>query len=156
MVTSEAKKQFLIRKKKHKPKPSFFLQDKYRKIASDFSEKLKSEATPSELMLKKCFEQSKMDFMFQYVLPYRKDKFFILDFLVMNERGDRFCIEVDGGYHYLKRQQKQDTYRSRIIMQQNINIIRIRNEKLEKQPGETWLKLMNALHSLEPIRHQFL
>jgi very-short-patch-repair endonuclease len=93
----------------------------------------RKNSTPAESILWDLLRNRKLDnkkFLRQHKIIYSHSedgfKFFILDFFCA---GERFAIELDGEIH--SKQVEYDLWRSSVLNELNIRVLRIKNEELE-------------------------
>lgn len=82
---------------------------------------LRNNATPEEKLLWKQLQGSKLGF--KFIRQFSVDSY-VVDFYCPKKR---LAIELDGGVHFSKSQQKYDAYRTSYLESFRIKVIRFRN-----------------------------
>lgn len=73
---------------------------------------------------------------------------FIVDFVCLDKK---LVIEIDGGYHNVKEQEKYDEYRTFVLNQEGFKVIRFTNEEVIKNTDQVLLKIKrNADERISP------
>ena|SRR4249919_1601201 len=88
-------------------------------------DKLRCNATPSELIFKQRLEDAGIRFFFQKGF-LAGDFYCIVDFYL--PKPHKLAIEIDGPYHDQPDQQKKDWARTKYLNKRKVKVIRIKNE----------------------------
>lgn len=118
---------------KEKVRTQKIMNNKLR--ARKFAKKLKANATPAELLLKKELTKRNIYFKFQQAIPKGsfKSGFYIVDFTfkINNKSNSLLFVEIDGGYHNNPEQIKKDEIREKKLTSNYRNkIIRFTNSEV--------------------------
>ena len=111
-----------------------------KKILKVYRKRLRNNSTPAEIKLWTYLKNKQLSgrkFRRQHSIDN-----FILDFYCP---GEKLAIELDGGYHNLKKQAAADRERDLILNFYGIKVLRFKNELVFKSPDGV----------LETIRREF-
>lgn len=103
-------------------------------IANKYSNQLRQKSTESENIMIEILLHNSILFEFQKVF-IKGCKFYIVDFYLKNEKGERYIIEIDGGIHMKKSQIRKDKTRTTWLAKNHkINkVLRFWNSQLLKE-----------------------
>lgn len=134
----ESKKEYReSKKKKTSTTPSkynFIISDKSKEVAEEYRNNLINNQTEAEKRVKVYLNINNIKFVFQKIFFYKnKDnftKFFITDFYLPEYN---IVVEIDGGYHTISEQKKDDRDRTKILKEfgRIKKVIRFTNEDTE-------------------------
>jgi very-short-patch-repair endonuclease len=110
--------------------------------ANHYKDELIKNQTEAEKVFKALLKSINLDYEFQKIFWYRKDKldkFYIVDFYIPSLN---IVIEIDGEYHNTKDQQKNDRLRSGIIKNNGVfKVFRFSNYEVINESESTILRL---------------
>lgn len=94
-----------------------------------YRRRLVKKATKAEKRFRELIKKLKYKYSFQKVINKPKFGFYIVDFYIPKFNT---IVEIDGGYHFNKRQVKKDKYREEILRSLGYRIIRFTNKETMK------------------------
>jgi very-short-patch-repair endonuclease len=98
---------------------------KKNSVCSNYREKLKKNATPSEIKMKKILQDGKINFIFQK--GWLKNGFFISDFYLPKYKT---VIEIDGEYHNTSEQISKDKKKDVYYKNRGFSVLRFTNVRV--------------------------
>jgi len=121
---------------------------KVRELANQTARELRQKQTESEtvfweLVRRKQCEGKKFYRQYPIVFEYEKEgnyRFFIADFYC---REVKLVVEIDGGVHEI--QKDYDQYRTFLMEDMGMRVIRFSNAEVSKSPEKVLIQLQNAL-----------
>ena len=87
---------------------------KNKVMANQLSRSLKKNATKAELFLLNALNNRCVIIVFQKPL-WTADRYVVVDFFLINARGEKYVIEVDGAFHNGKKYKKRDVERTEYL-----------------------------------------
>lgn len=117
-----------------------------QKTANKFSKKLIKKITKHEKMLKDIFDEDRVLYEFQKPF-YSVKSCYIIDFAFKSYFGQKIAIEIDGKSHESEKAKAYDDKRTRILQKYGYDLIRFKNEQIEKEIDT----VINIIYSKHPV-----
>lgn len=108
-----------------------------------FAKKMRKEPTPAEAYLWQALKNRQLGgykFRFQHPLGIS-----ILDFYCHEKK---LCVELDGGYHFDKKQKNLDDERTEILNEYNVTVIRFENFEVLENREEVLKRILLELEKM--------
>jgi len=101
------------------------MDEKLNIVIKSYKDTLVKNATKAEIRIQKVLSHLNIKYDFQKPIKNPKT-FYILDFLLYNEY-EKIILEIDGGYHYTKKQKQKDATREKFLKGKGYSVIRLHN-----------------------------
>lgn len=99
------------------------------KVAKRFRKTLLKKETKSEQEFEQRLKEHEIEYKKQHIIFVSWWRFFIADFYLPKQH---LLIEVNGGFHYTKKQRARDKWRRELLKNAGYKIVEIKNENVDK------------------------